>query len=149
MATPPEATELRPENPDFERVARERFARQGFMGAIGAWLVEVAPGRAVVEVPYSARLAHEPGLFHGAIVGAVGDSAGGIAALTLLAAGADAVTAECKINFVRPAEGELLRAEGQVLNVGRRLVIARIDVMCVADGKSTVCGLLQSTYVRT
>ena len=76
----PEAVPLnaahKPANPEFEKTVRERFAKQGLMGTIGAWLVEVAPGRVVVELPFSARVAQQQGLFHGAVIGALGDTAG-------------------------------------------------------------------------
>ena len=148
MASRSEPPPWQPANPDFERAVRDRFGQQGFLATIGAWLVEVAPGRTMVELPYSARLAHQPGHFHGAIVGAIGDSAGGHAALSLLAAGDEVVTAECKINFVRPARGELLRAEGQVVSAGRSLVVVRVDIVCVAGGVAKTCGLLQGTFMR-
>lgn len=42
------STGLATQNPDFEKVVRESFNRQGLMGTIGAWLVEVEPGRVVI-----------------------------------------------------------------------------------------------------
>jgi hypothetical protein len=65
----------------FERV-RESFARQGIMELLGAEVVEVAEGHCVIEVPYSDELTQQQRYFHGAVAGAIGDSAGGYAALT-------------------------------------------------------------------
>ena len=36
-------------NPDFERIVRDSFSRQGFMGTIGAEMVSVAPGRLTAQ----------------------------------------------------------------------------------------------------
>ena len=44
--------------------------------------------------------------------GTVADTAGGYAALTQLPAGSDVVTLKYKVNFLRPAAGDRLVAEG-------------------------------------
>jgi uncharacterized protein (TIGR00369 family) len=96
----------------FERV-RESFARQGIMGLLGARMTEVGEGRCVVEVPYSDGLGQQQRYFHGAVAGAIADSAGGYAALTLAPEGREVLTVEYKINFLAPARGEKLVARGR------------------------------------
>ena len=44
--------------------------------------------------------------FHGAAIGAVGDNAGGYAALTLAPPDREVLTVEYKVNFLAPARGE-------------------------------------------
>jgi acyl-coenzyme A thioesterase PaaI-like protein len=65
----------------FERV-RESFAKQGLMGLLGAQVSKVGEGWCVIEVPYGEKLTQQQRYFHGAVAGAIGDSAGGYAALT-------------------------------------------------------------------
>jgi uncharacterized protein (TIGR00369 family) len=89
----------------FERV-RESFARQGIMGLLGARISEVGEGRCVVEVPYSDGLAQQQRYFHGAVAGAIADSAAGYVALTLAPEGREVLTVEYKINFLAPRGGE-------------------------------------------
>lgn len=137
-----------PSNPDFERAVRDSFGRQGLMGTIGAWLVEVKPGRVVIEVPYSQRISQQHGLFHGAVVGAIGDSAGGYAALTLMPAGSEVLTVEYKINFMRPAQGVLLRAEGLVVRSGRTIATTRMEVSVLGGAEDGPCAVLQATMMR-
>ncbi len=137
-----------PRHPDFARVVRESFGRQGLMGTVGAWLVEVTPGRVVIEVPYSTRIAQQHGHFHGAVVGAIGDSAGGYAALSLMPEGSEVLTVEYKVNFVRPANGLLLRAEGTVLRAGRTLITTRMDVFVLGGATEGLCAALQATMMR-
>jgi uncharacterized protein (TIGR00369 family) len=110
-------------------------------------LRSVEPGRAVLELPYSAAVAQQQGLFHGAGIGAIGDVAGGYAALSLMSAGSEVVTVEYKVNFIRPATGGLLRAEGQVLRAGKSLTVCRIDVSAIENGEATVVALLQATFM--
>ena len=60
----------------FERV-RESFDKQGLMALLGAEVSEVGEGWCVIEVPYSEKLTQQQRYFHGAVAGAIGDSAGG------------------------------------------------------------------------
>jgi uncharacterized protein (TIGR00369 family) len=143
-----ETTSLQPADPAFEDVIRASFASQGLMRTLGAQLRSVLPGRVIIELPAGDAVSQQQGLFHGGAIGAIGDVAGGYAALSLMPAGSEVVTVEYKINFVRPAKGELLRAEGQVLRAGRSVTVARIDVAAIEDGKATVVALLQATFMR-
>lgn len=147
-STPRSEEPATPSNPDFERTVRGSFARQGLMGTIGAWLTEVRPGRVVIELPYSERIAQQHGHFHGAVIGAIGDNAGGYAALTLMPARSEVLTVEYKINFLRPAQGLVLRADGQVLRAGRTLVTTRIDVSVHGGSTDGMCAALQATMMR-
>ncbi len=136
-----------PRNLDFEAVIAKSFAAQGLMKTLGVVLRSVAPGRAVLELPYTAAVAQQQGLFHGAGIGAIGDVAGGYAALSLMPAGSEVVTVEYKVNFIRPATGGLLRAEGQVLRAGKSLTVCRVDVASIENGEATVVALLQATFM--
>ncbi len=140
-------TSFKSANGHFEATVRESFARQGLMGAIGAWLVEVQPGKVVVELPFTVRLSQQHGCFHGAVIGAIADSAGGYAALSLLPAGRDVVTVEYKINFLRPARGHMLRAEGHVLQSGKTVSVVRVDVTALEANKAVACATLQATMM--
>jgi uncharacterized protein (TIGR00369 family) len=140
--------ELQPADPDFERVIAASFARQGLMRTLGARLHTVQPGRVVIEMPFDATVSQQQGLFHGGAIGAIGDVAGGYAALSLMPAGSEVVTVEYKINFIRPAAGVLMRAEGQILRAGKSLTVARVDVATIDGDRATVVGLLQATFMR-
>jgi uncharacterized protein (TIGR00369 family) len=149
MPPEPAMTErLAARNPAFEKAVRESFTRQGLLGAMGAWLTEVAPGRVVIELTYAARVSQQQGYFHGAAIGAIGDGAGGYAALSLMPKGSEVVTVEYKLNFLAAARGELLRAEGQVVKTGRTLSVARVELACRTGDKVTPCALMQATYMR-
>ncbi len=137
-----------PANPDFESVVRASFGMQGLMRAIGARLVTVTPGRVVIEVPFSETVSQQHGHFHGGVVGAIGDNSGGYAALSLLPAGSEVLTVEYKVNFIRPASGSLLSAEGLVVRAGRTLIATRMDVSVVGAKGVEVCGILQATMMR-
>jgi uncharacterized protein (TIGR00369 family) len=76
------------------------------------------------------------------------DNAVGYAALTLMPPGQDVLTAELKINFLRPAQGVLAIARAEVLKPGRSLTVARAEVwMRGEDGNETLCAAMQATLV--
>jgi uncharacterized protein (TIGR00369 family) len=132
----------------FEDAVRASFAKQGFLANMGALLVDVEPGHVIIELPFSAQVTQQQGLFHGAAIGAIGDSAGGYAALTLMPDGNEVVSVEYKVNFVRPARGELLRADGRVVRAGKSVTVSRIDVFAVEAGKPELVAVLQATFMR-
>ena len=68
------------------------------------------------------------------------DAAFSTALNTLLKPGQESTTVELKVNFVRPALGKELVAEGNILHKGRRLVVGE---MAVRDqgGKLVATGL--------
>jgi uncharacterized protein (TIGR00369 family) len=137
-----------PVNPDFESFVRASFARQGLMITLGARMGAVAPGRVVIEVPFADGVSQQKGFFHGAVLGGIGDSAGGYAALTLLPAGSEVVSIEYKINFLKPAVGDLLRATGRVVRSGRSISVCQIDVDVIAAANAARCGVMQATFMR-
>ena len=129
----------------FERV-RESFAKQGLMRLLEAEVSEVGEGWCVIEVPYSDKLTQQQRYFHGAVAGAIGDSAGGYAALTLAPEGREVLTVEYKINFLAPAWGQKMVARGEVLTAGRRLFVSKAEVIAVSgEGEETPCAALQQT----
>ena len=135
-------------DPAVAALVRASFARQGLMRLIGAEMLELRPGSCTIRLPYSAAVGQQAGFFHGGVVGAVGDSAGGYAALTTMPPGSEVLSAEYKINFLRPAAGSYLLAVGTVLRAGRTLTVARVDVHCGEDGAPVLCAAIQQTLVR-
>jgi len=134
-------------DPEVAVAVRASFARQGLMTALGAEIVELGPGRCAVRVSYREALTQQQGFFHGGVVGAVGDTAGGYAAMTTVPPGREVVSAEYKINFLRPAVGDSLWAVGTVLRAGRSLTVVRVDVLAERDGTRQLCAALQQTVV--
>lgn len=127
---------------------RASFARQGLMRTIGAELTSLGPGSCTIEVPFSEGISQQHGFFHGGVIGAIADSAGGYTALSLLPPGSEVVTLEYKINFLRPGAGERLVAKGSVLRAGRSVTVTRIEVFVEAGGQTSLCAGLQQSIMR-
>jgi acyl-coenzyme A thioesterase PaaI-like protein len=52
-----------------------------------------------------------------------------------------------KINFLRPAAGDRLLAEGSVLRAGRSVTVTRVDVFVKARGQKSLCAALQQSIM--
>ena len=135
-------------NSDFKNAVQSSFDSQGLMVTLGARLAEVEPGRVVIELPFSGRVSQQHGLFHGGVIGAIADNCGGYAALSLMPAGSEVLTIEYKINFTKPAKGQLLRATGHVVRAGKSITVVRAEVECVDGHAIAACALMQATMMR-
>lgn len=134
-------------NPDFIATVRAGFSGQSLMALYGAALTDVAPGRVTIELVPDLRLQQQAGHIHGGVLGALADSAGGFAALTLMPAGSDVVTIEYKINFMRAARGPL-RAVGEVIRPGKTITVTRMICSCEIEGAWETCAVVQATFMR-
>jgi uncharacterized protein (TIGR00369 family) len=136
-----------PADAGYEARVRASFSRQGAMRLIGAQLVGLRPGFCAIELPYRADLTQQHGYIHAGIVSAIADSAGGYAGFSLFPADASVLTVEYKLNLLAPAAGERLVAEGRVVKPGRTLAVTRSEVYAEANGKRTLCALMQQTLI--
>jgi uncharacterized protein (TIGR00369 family) len=138
---------MRPRDAHFEAVVRECFRLQGAMAALDAALTVVTPGRCEITLPFSPRVSQQYGLFHGGIISALADCAGGCAALSLAPAGTKVLTVEYKINFLAPAKGDTIVAIGRVLKSGRTLLVSHLDVDVISGFERTLCATGQQTIM--
>ncbi|MDF3888254.1 PaaI family thioesterase, partial [Cupriavidus basilensis] len=61
---------------------------------------------------------------------------------------APVVTSEYKINYLRPAIGEMLIARAECLSRGRQQAVVRCDVFVLKDGEEKLCAVAQGTIAR-
>ena len=121
----------------------QSFERQTMMQTLGAQLGEVRAGYVEIIAPILPGSLQQHGYAHAALVFAIGDSAAGYAALSVMGEEFEVLTAEMKINLLAPGRDGPLRAVGTVEKSGRRLIIVRADVF---DGEAKVA-LMQGTMV--
>ena len=126
---------------------RDSFARQTMMATLGADLVELGAGTARIDAPILDTSLQQHGYGHAALTFAIGDSAAGYAALTTMGDSAEVLTAEMKINLLRPCAGDRLIARGRVIKPGKRLVVVQASVHAVTDGIEKEIALLQGTMI--
>jgi uncharacterized protein (TIGR00369 family) len=141
-------TEMLVRDPNYEAVIRTSFAAQGLMAHYGAELTRVEPGSVEIEVRFRSELSQQQGFFHGGVTSAIGDTACGYAALSLMPAASEVLTVEFKINLLAPARGDKLIARGRVTRSGRTMTVCQGDVyVATADGELH-CATLLATMIR-
>ncbi len=132
---------------EYQRRVRESFERQGLMQHLGAELVSLEPGGAVIRVPFRGELTQQHGYFHAGVTGAVADSACGYAAYTLMGAEDSVLTVEYKINLLAPADGEELVARARVVRSGKTLKVCMADVFVKKGGAENHCARVLATIM--
>lgn len=131
--------------PDFHTRITGSFNAQRLMTTLGATLELISDGEVHIALPYSEHLVQQRGYVHAGAITSILDSACGYAALTRAPMGCDVVTAEFKINLVRPAVGEHFLAVGRVQNAGRLLTVCTGEVRAFTGETSKVIALMQAT----
>jgi uncharacterized protein (TIGR00369 family) len=129
-----------------ERIAAS-FNAQGLMTTLGAELVSVSDGEVQIGMAFSPTTSQQHGYVHAGAITSIVDSACGYAALTKAAPGFEVVTAEFKINFVRPAIGERFVAVGTVQTSGKLLSVCTGEVRAFTGDSSKVIAIMQATIV--
>jgi len=132
---------------EYQRRVRESFERQGLMKHLGAELVSLDPGGAVIRVPFRVELTQQHGYFHAGVTGAIADSACGYAAYTLMAAEDSVLTVEYKINLLAPADGEELVARARVVRSGKTLKVCMADVFVKKGAAESHCATVLATIM--
>ena len=133
--------------PDQLHRIRESFAAQTMMDTLGAKLTCLERGLIRVTAPILPEARQQQGFGHAGLTFAIGDSAAGYAALSMMPLDCEVVTAEIKINLLAPAKGEFLVATGRVAKPGRRLCVVTSDVHAVTGDQTTLIAILQGTMV--
>jgi uncharacterized protein (TIGR00369 family) len=132
-----------------ERIAAS-FNAQGLMATLGATLALVADGEVHIALPFSKHLTQQHGYLHAGAITSIVDSACGYAALTRAPPECEVVTAEFKVNLLRPAIGDHFLAIGRVQNAGKLLTVCTGEVRAFsgAGAAHKVVALLQATIVN-
>jgi uncharacterized protein (TIGR00369 family) len=142
-----QATEFKPSDDAYAARVRSSFALQGAMGTLGASLVDIAPGRVVIELPWAAALSQQHGFLHAGMVATALDSACGYAGFTLMPEGAGVLTIEFKINLLAPAKGQRFRMVGEVIKPGRTITVTEGRAYAIDDGREKLIATLGATLM--
>lgn len=133
---------------DIHKRVASSFEAQGLMATLGAELVSVTDGEVQIALPFSERLSQQHGYVHAGAITSIVDSACGYAALTKAPPECEIVSAEFKINLLRPAIGERFLAIGRVQSAGRTLTVCTGEVQAFLGSTCKVVALMQATMVN-
>lgn len=127
-------------------VGRAILDAQPFSRLLGTEMTHYADGAVELRLPLTEQLKQQHGFAHGGVVAYLADNALTFAAG--LSMGGGVLTAESKVNMMRPAVGEVLIARAKTLSFGRTQGVARCEIYTVRDGAEILCAAGQGTVLR-
>ncbi|MDR3005132.1 MAG: PaaI family thioesterase [Acidovorax sp.] len=130
---------------DMHAFASQVFASQPFSQFIGAELVVSSSDSAELALTVQEHHKQQHGFVHGGVLSYLADNA--ITFAGGLALGGNALTAEFKINYLRPAIGSRLVALAQARSAGKRMAICQCEIYALDGESRKLCALAQGTVV--
>ncbi|MFI7006026.1 PaaI family thioesterase [Streptomyces sp. NPDC050145] len=130
---------------DLSTFARSVFEAQPFSCFLGAELAAVGRDSAEIRIVNRPELQQQHGFVHGGVLSYLADNA-----LTFaggLALGGDALTAEYKINYCKPAVGDVIVARASSLVTTRRQAVCQCLIYVEKDGEERLVAVAQGTIV--
>jgi len=118
---------------------RESFQKQGVMKLLGGRIAKLGHGIVEITARNSPAFSQQDGFVHAGIMATLADNAAGYATLSTLPPGSRVLAVEFKLNFTRPAVGDMLRGRGRVRRLGRTLSVCEVEVEARQKGKWTSC----------
>ena len=126
---------MKTQNPHYRDQVRAIFDMAPFITDLGLVLSDLGPGWCESVLVVAPKHLQQDGYVHAGVQATVADHTAGGAAGTLVRSNERVLTAEFKINLLRPALGDRLRCRATVLKYGRTLIVAESEVYAVRDGK--------------
>jgi uncharacterized protein (TIGR00369 family) len=127
-------------------MGRAALARQPFSVLLQAELVSYTAGVAELKIPITEQIKQQHGFVHGGVVSYLADNA--LTYAGACAMGGAVVTAEFKINYIRPAIGTSLVARASALHAGKTQAVCRCDVFAISAEGELLCAAAQGTIAR-
>lgn len=116
---------------------------QPFSRLVGAELADFKDGFAEIHLEIADDLKQQDGFVHGGVVSYLADNALTFAGGSKL--GPAVLTAEMKINYIRPAAGTKLIARAVAISAGRTQSVVRCDIFMIENGTEKLCAAAQGT----
>jgi uncharacterized protein (TIGR00369 family) len=114
-------------------VRKRSVTASPFTAWLGIDLVRCWDGEAEMIIPLRPDLLQHMGTVHGAIIGTAADN---VSCWAAASRAGPLVTANYTIHFLAPAVGEVLRAIGRTIRIGRRTAVVAADIF-VEKGKAS------------
>lgn len=123
--------ELSDERIDFLKTDYE----QGFIKFCKIRVMSAQWGMFESEVHIEQDHRQQDGFIHAGVMATMADHTAGYSAFTIVPEEMQVLTIEFKVNFLRPAFGDLLVCRAQVIREGRRIIVSESEVYDVRRGE--------------
>lgn len=124
-------------------MGRGVLALQPFSHHLGTELLVFEPGRAVLALDIRTEFLQQHGFVHGGVISYLVDNALSFAGGSVL--GANVVSVEFKVNYIRPARGQRLIATATVEGYGARMAVCVCEVLAMDGENESRCAVGQGT----
>lgn len=104
---------------------RQSAYLSGFMGLKGKFIAEDVYE---FRIPVTPFMMNRVGIVHGGITATIADSTMGSLINQILPDGYGAVTAEMKVNYLKPGVGKELISQAKLVHQGQQLVVAQCEI---------------------
>lgn len=120
---------------------------QGFPAECGFEVERVAYG--TFESCLKIRPVHrqQDGFVHAGVIATMADHTAGYAAFTTVSENFRILTIEFKINYFKPAVGELMICRSKVINNGNKIKVSESEVFSVSKGKEKLVSKAMVTLI--
>lgn len=132
-------------NPQYRQLVESIFRSAAFVRDVGISFTACGPGWCESSLTILPRHLQQGGVVHAGVQATIADHTSGAAATTVIAEGQHVLTAEFKINLLRPALGEALHCRAQVLKPGKSLVVVEAEVFAVSGAARTLVSKMTAT----
>ena len=121
---------------------RNILSQQPFSVSMGVELDAFATDLAELSLKLRPEHLQQHGFVHGGVIAYLADNALAFAGGSRLGNG---LTLEFKINYVKPARGELLVARARVISAGKSQAVCHCEIFVEDDKGATLCAVAQGT----
>jgi uncharacterized protein (TIGR00369 family) len=132
---------------DALSIGRSILAAQPFSLLLGTEMTAYGDDSVELRLPLTDKLKQQHGFAHGGVIAYLADNALTFAAG--LSMGGGVLTADMKLNYIRPAVGDVLIARARTLSFGRTQGVSRCEIYALQDGAERMCAAGQGTVLRS
>lgn len=98
---------------------------KGFNSDIGINVDDYGDGKCRAHIDITEKLCNPWGTVHGGIIYSMADTIGGLAAISKVGM---VVTLTGNINYIAPADGKVLLAEGRLIHGGKTTAVSEVEI---------------------
>jgi len=108
---------------------------RGFPAYCGFEVEHVAYGQFETRLKIRPDHRQQDGFVHAGVIATMADHTGGYAAYTTVSEEFRVLTIEFKINYFRPANGEVIVCRSQVINSGKKIIVSESEIFSVSGAQ--------------
>ena len=125
------------QDPEWRSRVESVLYEAPFMRLLGYRLEALEPGRMETALEVEEKHLQHHGIVHAGVQATMCDHTAGCAGSTLISHDEFVLTAEFKINLLRPCIADRIVCRSRVIKPGRALIVGQSDVFAIKDGRES------------